>query len=191
MWWIVLIAAGVILLALLGWGISVYNRFVMLKNNIEKSWSNINVLLKQRFDEIPNLVNVAKGYMKHERDTFREITQARSAWSKAKTIGQKASAEGMMAGALKSLFAVAENYPKLQANENFKHLQERVSGLENEIADRREYYNDNVNTFNIKVQQFPDMIIANFMKLKQKELFQVPEAERKAVKIQLEHGFKR
>lgn len=184
MWWIILIGIGVVLLLLFLIGIGIYNNFVVLKNNIKKSWSNINVLLKQRFDEIPNLVNTAKGYMKHERGTFREITSARTAWSKAKSVNQKATAEGQMAGALKTLFAVAENYPKLQANENFKHLQVRISGLENEIADRREYYNDNVNTFNIKIQQFPDIFIAGFMKLKSKDLFQVSESERRTVKVE-------
>jgi len=141
------------------------------------------VLLKQRFDEIPNLVDTTKGYMKHERGTFAEITKARTAWSKATTINKKAEAEGMLSGALKSLFAVAENYPKLQANENFKHLQDRISILENEIADKREYYNDNVNTFNIKIKQFPDMLIAGMLSLKEKDLFQVQSAETKPVKV--------
>ncbi|MBN1924081.1 MAG: LemA family protein [Nanoarchaeota archaeon] len=182
--WAVGIGIALLVVILIGWFISLYNMFVMLKNNIEKSWSNINVLLKQRFDEIPNLVETAKGYMKHERQTFTEITQARSAWSKAKSVQDKAAAEGMLAGALKTLFAVAENYPKLLANENFKHLQTRISGLETEIADRREFYNDNVNTYNIKRQQFPAVIVANFMGLKAKDLFQVASAETKPVKVE-------
>lgn len=163
---------------------SIYNNFILLKNNISKSWSNINVLLKQRFNEIPNLVNTCKGYMKHERGTFKEITEARTAWSKAKSTTQKIGAGNMMAGALKSLFAVAENYPKLQANENFKHLQSRVSEIETQIARKREYYNDNVNGYNVKVEQFPTNIVANLMSLKQKKLFETTDIERKNVKIQ-------
>lgn len=165
------------------WYIGVYNTFINLKNDIEKSWSNINVLLKQRFDEIPNLVNTVKGYMKHERGTLTDLTKARTAWAKAKTVKQKAEAEASLAGALKSVFAVAENYPKLMANENFKHLQTRISGLENEIADRREFYNDSVNLYNIKRQQFPAMIVANAMNLKNKDLFQVPKVETEPVKV--------
>lgn len=180
---ILIISFAVILVLFIMWFISTYNQFVELRNNIDKSWSNINVLLKQRFDEIPNLVETVKGYMKHERGTLKEVTQARTSWKKAKTIGEKAEAAGKLSSALTSLFAVAESYPKLQANDNFKHLQNRISTLEDEIAEKREYYNDNVNTFNVNKQQFPASIIAGFMNLDDKKLFQVPEAETKPVKV--------
>ena len=180
----IIIGASVFAVLIIGWYIATYNGFVNLKNNIKKSWSNINVLLKQRYDEIPNLVSTCKGYMKHERQTFTEITKARTSFNNAKSIEEKAQAENQMTGALKTLFAVAENYPKLQANENFKHLQERISVLENEIADRREFYNDSVNNFNIRMQKFPDSIVAGILKLKEKELFQATEEERKNVKVE-------
>lgn len=179
-----LITAGVVLLILVLWGVSIYNNFVTLRNEIDKTWSNINVLLKQRFDEIPNLVNTVKGYMKHERETLTAITEARTAWSKAKSVHDKAAAESQLTGALKTLFAVSENYPQLKANENFTQLQERISAIESDIASRRETYNDSVNTFNVKVAQFPDNLIANMMSLKPRELFQVSETERKNVKVE-------
>ncbi|VVB74261.1 LemA family protein [Candidatus Tiddalikarchaeum anstoanum] len=174
----------VILLGIALYFVSIYNNFVTLRNEIDKTWSNINVLLKQRFDEIPNLVNTVKGYMKHEKDTLTAITEARSAWSKAKSIPEKAHAEGMLNGALKTMFAVAENYPTLKANDNFMQLQGRISTLETDIAGRRETYNDSVNTFNIKIAQFPDNIVAGMMSLKARELFQVSETEKKTPKVE-------
>ena len=121
---IVLLVFVLILLVLVGYVVGIYNGFVKLKNNIKKSWGNINVLLKQRSDELPKLISSVKGYMKHEKGVLTEITSARSALMKAKNMSQKASADNQITSALKSLFAVAENYPKLQANENFMHLQQ-------------------------------------------------------------------
>jgi len=176
---IILVVAAILVLYL----IAIYNGLVQLRNNINKSLGNIDVLLKQRYDELPNLIETCKGYMKHEKGVFESITKARSAWMKAKDIHQKAGAADMLSGALKSLFAVAENYPKLEANENFKHLQERISGIENEIADRREFYNDSVNNFNIRIQSFPDMFIARMMALSSFEMFKTAEEEKKVVKV--------
>ena len=142
---IALIVGAAVLFIVIGLGIyaaGIYNGLVQVKNNIKKSWANIDVLLKQRANELPKLINTVKGYMTHERETLEKLTQARTQFLNAGTVAEKASADNMMSQALKSLFAVAENYPNLKANENFMQLQGRISGLENEIADRREFYND-------------------------------------------------
>jgi LemA protein len=181
---IALIVLVLIVIAIAGWLIGMYNGFVRLKNNIEKAWSNIEVLLKQRSDELPKLIASVKGYMKHEKTVLEELTKARTAIMGAKTMSAKAKADSQITGALKTLFAVAENYPNLKANENFIQLQDRISGLENELADRREFYNDSVNTFNIRIESFPDMIMAGWMKLMKKEMFKATEAEKKDVKVE-------
>lgn len=184
-WVLIIVVVAIILVALglVGWIVGMYNSLVRLKNNIEKAWGNIDVLLKQRTDELPKLIASVKGYMKHEKSTLTELTQARTAIMKAKTVKAKAEADNQIAGALKTIFAVAENYPNLKANENFIQLQNRISGLENELSDRREFYNDSVNTYNIRIESFPDMFIANMMKLQKKEMFQVAESDRKDVKV--------
>ncbi|MBN1896635.1 MAG: LemA family protein [Candidatus Aenigmarchaeota archaeon] len=166
--------------------ISVYNGLVRLRNNIKKSWGNINVLLKQRSDELPKLISSVKGYMKHERETLSVLTKARTDFLKAKTMSEKAEADGLISGALKTIFAVAENYPNLKANENFKQLQERISGLENELADRREFYNDSVNNFNIRIESFPDMFVARMMSLKPQEMFKVSDGDTKDVDVKFD-----
>ena len=163
--------------------VSIFNGLVRLRNNIKKSWANINVLLKQRSDELPKLISSVKGYMKHERETLAVLTRARTDFLKAKTMSKKAEADSMISSALKTIFAVAENYPNLKANENFIQLQNRISGLENELADRREFYNDSTNNFNIRIQSFPDMIVAKLMKLKAQEMFKVTEEEKKDVEV--------
>ncbi|MBI4018894.1 MAG: LemA family protein [Candidatus Aenigmarchaeota archaeon] len=163
--------------------IAIYNALVTLHNNIKKSRSNIDVLLKQRSDELPKLIESVKGYMKHEKSTLIDLTKARTQFLKAKTTSQKAEADNMITDALKTIFAVAENYPKLRANENFVQLQNRISGIENELADRREFYNDSVNTYNIKIHTFPDMFFANMLGYKDEELFVASEHERKDVKV--------
>lgn len=182
--WEIILAAVILIAIIVLWFILGYNNFIFLKNNIDKSWSNIDVLLKQRFNEIPNLINTAKGYMKYEKETLTEITKARTAFNGAKTIKEKAQAENMLSRALTGFYAVAENYPKLKADKTFKHLQERISAVETDIANKRSTYNNATNEFNIKVAQFPSMIIAGIMKLEKKDLFQVEESERKTVKVQ-------
>jgi len=172
-----------IVLVFIGYLVSIYNSFVRLRNNIKKSWANINVLLKQRSDELPKLVASVKGYMKHEKTLLTQLTKARTQFLNATTMSQKAAADNIISGALKSLFAVAENYPNLKANENFMQLQDRISGLENELADRREFYNDSVNTYNIRMESFPDMFVARMMHLKQESMFQVAEKDMKDVEI--------
>lgn len=180
---IALIIGGLFLVWIAFYVIAVYNGLIRLRNNIKKSWSNINVLLKQRNSELPKLVASVKGYMKHERGVLTTVTKARTAMMRAKTKPQKAAADNMLSGALKTLFAVAESYPKLRANENFMHLQGRISGLENELTDRREFYNDGVNIYNIRVQSFPDMIFAGMLGFKEETLFRVTPAEMRDVKI--------
>src|SRR5256885_2807317 len=136
--------------------VMIYNGLVVVKNDIDKAWANIDVMLKQRHDELPKLIEVCKGYMNFERDTLQKITEARSMYQRAVTIDQKAQADQTTTYALRGLFAVAENYPELKANNNFMQLQTRITELESQIADRREFYNDSVNTFNIRIQEMPD-----------------------------------
>jgi len=163
--------------------VTIYNGLVAIKNDIDKSWANIDVLLKQRHDELTKLLDVTKGYANFERDTLTKITQARSQYSQAVTFDQKAQADQSMTSALRGFFAVAENYPELKANTNFMQLQERVTALENQIADRREFYNDSVNTFNIRIQQVPDTFVAAFMRLTPRTMLKIEEAEKTNVQM--------
>lgn len=172
------VAAGLVL-----YFITVYNSLVAVRNECDKAWANIDVLLKQRFDELPKLVDTCKGYMKYEADTLQKIVEARSAWMNAKTVDQKLEANQLSAGALKSLFAVAEKYPDLKANTNFMQLQGRISTIETQIADRRELYNDAVNTHNIRIAQLPDVFVARILGYQNRTLFQALAAEREDVKI--------
>lgn len=180
---IVLFVLGLAVVGIAAYIISIYNGLIALKNNIKKSWANINVLLKQRSDELPKLINSVKGYMTHEKDTLAALTKARTAFLNAKTMPQKAVADNIISGALKSIFAVAENYPKLRANENFLQLQDRISGIENELADRREFYNDSVNTYNIKIHTFPDMFVAGRLGYEDEEMFKVSEKDMRDVEV--------
>ena len=165
--------------------IIMYNELVRLRNDNDRAWANIDVLLKQRRDEIPNLVETVKGYMQHERQTLESVTQARAASMNAASIGQKAQADLMMTGALHGLFAAAENYPELKANENFLKLQNRISELEERIADRREFFNDDVNTYNTRIKQLPEVFLANLLALKPREFFKVSDEGRKLVEVKL------
>jgi LemA protein len=167
------------------YAIIIYNELVRLRNDNDRAWANIDVLLKQRHDEIPNLVETVKGYMQHERQTLLAVTQARTASMSAATVGQKAEADLLVAGALRGLFAVAESYPDLKANQNFLKLQTRISELEERIADRREFFNDDVNTYNTRIKQVPDMFLANMMNLKARDMFKVSEEERQAIEVKL------
>ncbi len=170
-------------LGLLLYFITVYNSLVAIRNECDKAWANIDVLLKQRFDELPKLVDTCKGYMKYESETLQKIVEARSAWMNAKTVDQKLEANQLSAGALKSLFAVAEKYPDLKANTNFMQLQGRITTIETQIADRRELYNDAVNTHNIRIAQLPDVFVARLLGYQNRTLFQATATEREDVKI--------
>jgi LemA protein len=163
-----------------------YNGLVGLRNDNDRAWANIDVLLKQRHDEIPNLVETVKGYMQHEQQTLVAVTQARAASMNAASIGQKATADLMMTGALRGLFAVVENYPQLKANENFLKLQTRISELEERIADRREFFNDDVNTYNTRIGQIPEVFVASFMELKPRAFFKVSDEDRRLVEVKFQ-----
>ena len=163
--------------------IFLFNSLIRLRNQVKNAFAQIDVQLKRRNDLIPNLVESVKGYMKHERKLLENITRARSAILKAKTMADKAKSSNMLSETLKSLFAVSENYPKLKANENFLQLQEELSGTENKIAYARQNYNDMVMTFNTKIESFPNNILANMLGFKQETLFEASEAEKKNVKV--------
>jgi LemA protein len=183
---VTVIVLGVLAFVIVGLGsyfVSVYNGLIRVSQNIDKAWANIDVLLKQRHDEIPKLLKVCEGYMKYERETLEKITAARTACIQAKNVGESSQAEGQLGGLLKTLFAVAENYPDLKANQNFMQLQTRISFLESQIADRRELYNDSVNTYNIRIKQIPDMFIANMLSFTPRDLFKVSEEDRKDADI--------
>jgi LemA protein len=177
-------AIGFVLIGVASYLLSIYNGFVSLRNNISRSWSNIDVLLKQRHDELPKLVQTCQGYMQHERAVFDNLSAARGAILAAKTVGQRAEAEGQVTQALGRLFAVAEAYPDLKANQSFLQLQSRISDLENQIADRREFYNDVVTTFNTRIESIPDKFIAGSMNLTPAEWFKVADADREDPKIE-------
>lgn len=184
-----IIVFGVLFFVIVGmvlYFVSIYNGLVVLARNIAKAWANIDVLLKQRRDEIPKLIGVCDGYMKYERETFERITAARTACIQAKGVAESAQKEGELGGLLRQLFAVAENYPDLKANQNFIQLQQRVSYLESQIADRREFYNDSVNNYNIRIHQIPDMFVAGMLNYADKELFKVAEEDKKDVDIKFE-----
>jgi LemA protein len=165
------------------YAVIVYNGLVRLQNEIGRAWANIDVLLKQRHDEIPNVVACVKGYMDHERQTLEAVTHARTASINASSISQKAQADMLLTGALRSFFVVAEQYPQLKADQNFLALQKRISELEERIADRREFFNDDVNTYNTHIAQLPDVLMARVMKLSPREMFRVNEQERQQADV--------
>jgi len=175
-----------IIAALVMYMATIYNNLVSLKHNVSKAWSNIDVLLKQRHDELPKLVETCKQYMGFEQETLEKVMQARSAVSAARERGDVSSlgpAESQLRMGLGNLFAVAEAYPELKANETFKHLQGRISGLEDAIADRREFYNESVNANNVRIEQFPDVIIARFLGFQARDLLEFTDEEKKDVDV--------
>ncbi len=173
-----------ILLALLFiWFVVLYNQFIRLKNQTDEAWSGIDVQLKRRYDLIPNLVETVKGYAKHEKETFDKVTQARSQAINASTVKEQANAENMLAGTLKSLFALAEAYPELKANQNFLNLQSQLSEIEDQIQMSRRFYNGNVRDYNILCETFPSVFIANLFSFTKKEFFEINEAEKANVKV--------
>ncbi|MGE5026935.1 MAG: LemA family protein [Betaproteobacteria bacterium] len=166
--------------------IMLYNGLVNLKHNVAKAWANIDVLLKQRHDELPKLVETCKQYMKFEQETLEKVMQARAQVAAAReshNLGALGAAEGALRGLVGNLFAVAEAYPELKANENFQHLQGRISGLENAIADRREFYNDSVNLNNVRIEQFPDVIVARMFNFRPADLLEFDATETADVNV--------
>jgi len=175
-----------ILVAAAAYTITIYNALVQLKHNVAKAWANIDVLLKQRHDELPKLVETCKQYMKFEQDTLTRVIEARSKVFSAREAGNVAAlgqAETGMRAALGNLFALAESYPDLKANQTFQQLQTRISALENAIADRREFYNESVNVNNVRIEQFPDVIVARMFNFKEAQLLVFSEEEKKDVDV--------
>lgn len=175
------LAALLAVLLALGYGVILYNQLVSIKHGVRQAWANIDVLLRQRHDELPKLVEACRRYMQHEQDTLERVVAARGAVASArersdvKGVGQ---AETLLRTGLGQLFALAENYPDLKASESFQHLQQRITGLENGIADRRELYNAAVNINNVRIEQFPDLIVARMFSFQSAELLQFSEAEK-------------
>ncbi len=176
---LVLGIVAVIVLAL----VVLYNGLVTQRNRVDNAWSQIDVQLKRRADLIPNLVEAVKGYMKHERGTLEAITNARAALVKAGSIGEKAAADNMLTQALKSVFAVAESYPDLKANQNFMMLQEELAGTESKVAYARQFYNDSVLNYNNSIETVPSNLVAGPLGFKPKEFFGIQESERAPVKV--------
>lgn len=180
---IILIGIAILIVVYL---VATYNGFVILKTRIEEALSGIDVQLKRRADLIPNLVETVKGYAKHEKTVFENVTHARSALLKAQTPHEKAEANNMLTSALKSLFAVAEAYPQLRASENFQELQRQLEDTEDKIAYSRQFYNSNVLDYNTKVKMFPSNLIANMFRFTAVEFFEAQEEERKKVEVKFE-----
>lgn len=168
---------GALVLFLIG----IYNSLVQLRNRVKNAWSQIDVQLKRRHDLIPNLVETAKGYMQHERQTLESVTNARSRAMGAGSVGEKAKAEGELSGAMSRFMLVVENYPDLKANQNFLALQEELTSTENKISFARQNYNDQVLFYNNKIQMFPSNIIANSFNFKSEEFFEIEDAGERAV----------
>lgn len=166
-----------------------YNRLIAMRNMVDTAYSNIDTLLQKRFDLVPNLVSTVQGYMKHERELLEAVTKARSDWMNASTIQENAGADNIAAQALKSIFAVAENYPDLKANKNFLLLQEELVGIENKIAYARQRYNRTVLDLNNAIQQFPTNLIAQFFRFQTREFFEVESGKAREVpQVKIYHG---
>jgi LemA protein len=181
--WIAIILVAIVLLLVLA-GVALYNRLVQYRNRVDNAWAQVEVQLKRRWDLIPNLVETVKGYAAHERGTFEAVTEARAAAQRAGTTEERAQAEGILGQALGRLFAVAEAYPELQADENFRQLQSDLNDTENRIAVSRQVFNDTVLTYNNAVQTFPAVVIANWFGFTPREFFEVEEAtQREAPRV--------
>ncbi len=176
--WIIIIAAAIVILIFVG----IYNGLVTLRNRAQEAWSDIDVQLKRRYDLIPNLVKTVKAYAKHEKEVFEKVTEARASAISAKGVEEQEKAENMLAGALKSLFAVAENYPALRASENFSKLQDELTDTENKIEAARRFYNTNVRDLNIKIESFPSSIMAKMFGFEKMNLFEIEQSQINTVK---------
>ena len=181
---IVILILAVILIVIIGIVILKYNGLVNARNRVKNAWSQIDVQLKRRNDLIPNLVETVKGYAGHEKSTFEQVTQARASIANATTVDEVAQADDMLTGALKSLFAVAEAYPELKANQNFIELQEELSQTEDKISYSRQFYNDTVLNYNNMCQQFPSNIVASLFGFKESDFFEAHESEKAVPKVQ-------
>ncbi len=181
MGWIILAIVVIIAIVL----IVIYNQLVTLRQRVQNAWSQIDVQLQRRFDLIPNLVETVKGYMTHEQETLTKVTDLRSSWADAKTVEQKAELEGQLTDTLKTIMAVAENYPNLKADQSFNNLQAELSDTENKISYSRQFYNDTVTMYNTKLETFPSNLVAGMFGFKASTLFNVDNDEaKKAVKVE-------
>ncbi len=177
---VALIISGFLALLVLGYAVVIYNGLVRVRNEVKLAWSNIDVLLVQRHEELPKLIEVCKGYMQHERGTLESVARARSSFEGARSTGNVASvsvAEGALRSGLSSLFAVAERYPELKANDLFRNLQTRITALETAIADRREVYNDAANAVNVRLETFPDLLIGQLFHFRPATMLKFSDSE--------------
>ena len=178
--WIALIIIAVLAIAVVG----MYNNLVRLRQKVKNSWSQIDVQLQRRFDLIPNLIETVKGYMEHENEILTKVAELRTSWANATGVAEKASLDNELSGALKTLMAVSENYPNLQASQNFSELQQELQNTENKISFSRQFYNDSVTMYNTKLEVVPSNIIASMFGFKPEELFKAESDEaRKNVKV--------
>lgn len=177
--WIILL----VILFLVIYFISLYNLLVRLRNRVKEAWSDIEVQLKRRYDLIPNLVEVVKGYASHEKTVFEKVTEARAEAISARGFSEKAKAEEALSNTLKTLFAVAENYPELKANANFLDLQRELADTENKIQSARRFYNSNVLELNTKIESFPSNLVAKLFKFEKAEFFEITEKEKEPIKV--------
>ncbi len=179
---ILTILAVVVVIAI--WLIIIYNRLVKLRNLCQEGWSGIDVQLKRRANLIPNLLETVKGYMSHEKEVFREVTEARAKALSASSVGERSGAEAMLTSSLRGLFAIAENYPELKANQNFLELQKELSKIEDELQKARRYYNATVRDLNIAIESFPSNIVAQMFGFKKEEFFEIEnDSERDVPKV--------
>lgn len=185
--WILLGILVLVVAALVLYVIIIYNGFIALKNNIERNWSNIDVLLKQRYDELPKLIKVCEGYMQHEQKTLEAVIKARSMVNQAGNDEQKMQAQNALTDTLKSLFMVVEKYPDLKADKSFQQLGNRITELEDQVADRREFLNESVNIYNIRLDQFPDVIVARIFNFTNRPLWKIDPAHRQDVEVGFQH----
>lgn len=175
---------SVIVVLIILFVISTYNSLVRARQKVKNAWSQIDVHLQRRFDLIPNLINTVKGYMKHEEETFTKITELRTSWANSKTVGEKAELDNQLSGTLKTIMAVSENYPELKANTNFSELQAELQNTENKLSFARQFYNDTVTMYNMKISVIPANIVASIFGFKPEEVFKTESEEaRKNVKV--------
>ena len=175
--WVIIAVVAIFIV----WVIAVYNKFIRLRTRAKEAWADIDVQLKRRYDLIPNLINTVKGYAAHESQTFEKVTEARTKAMSAQGVEEHAEAENMLTGALKSVFALSENYPDLKANENFLELQRELSDTENKIQASRRFYNTNVRDLNIGIESFPGNLIAGIFKFNKEEFFEIEDAAEREV----------
>lgn len=180
---IITIVILIVLIGAISWFVGVFNKLIGLKNQVEQSWADIDVELKRRYDLIPNLVETVKGYAAHEQGTFEKVVAARNAAMKATTMAQKEEAENQLTGALKSIFALAENYPQLRAVETFTKLQSELSDTENKIQSARRFYNTSVRDLNTTIQMFPSSLVASMTGIGHRDFFGAAEAEKQTPQV--------